>query len=231
MLGLFMAALLILSGCGDSGPDKVELNPVEKVIEVGQDLQFEAIAWSKQKALTDQPIEWRVEGDAGSIDETGRFRAQKPGQALIVAKAGEVTGEARVTVVAKKAVTTAESKKKTPFLQTDLSGLQAVILINNQDYETRKKEPVTFTHLKHVKEYGAVCIDCHHVYEKGRNVWQPGDSVKRCAECHDPEETVGKVMKLQNAYHRNCRDCHKKAVEEGKSEKAPYKKCSDCHEG
>ena len=100
------------------------------------------------------------------------------------------------------------------------------IKIENQGYKSDKKGPVEFHHKKHSTDYNIACIDCHHVYDGGNNVWKEGDPVKKCIECHDPEKS-GDTMKLQNAFHKNCKDCHKEISKEGKE--APYKKCTDCH--
>jgi hypothetical protein len=60
-------------------------------------------------------------------------------------------------------------------------------------------------------------------------MWKEGSPVKKCVECHDPLKNEGKVKKLMLAFHKNCKDCHKKAAdEEGKE--APHKKCEGCHQ-
>jgi hypothetical protein len=71
------------------------------------------------------------------------------------------------------------------------------------------------------------CTECHHLYKDGRNLWKEGDHVDKWVNCHDPAVDKGKTIKLQNAFHQNCKDCHKEAGKEGK--KAPYTKCVDCH--
>ena len=98
--------------------------------------------------------------------------------------------------------------------------------IENKGYKKDKKKPVSFHHKKHAEEYKAACTDCHHEYEGDKNVWKEGQPVKKCSACHDPKKKSGKVMKLQNAYHRNCKDCHKKLNDD---KKAPFKKCTGCH--
>jgi len=99
------------------------------------------------------------------------------------------------------------------------------VTINNEVYKSDKKGPVELSHAKHVKEYKAVCTDCHHEYKDGVNVWKEGDAVKKCVSCHDPEKTQDKAAKAQMAYHNNCKDCHKNS---GK-DTAPSSKCNDCH--
>ena len=91
------------------------------------------------------------------------------------------------------------------------------------DEAQNKKGPVAFDHQKHVKEFGATCTDCHHSYKDGKNVWKEGDKVEKCSACHDLKEKKDGAMKLQNAFHKNCKNCHK---EKGKG---PFKKCNDCH--
>ncbi|MBN1627752.1 MAG: cytochrome c3 family protein [Deltaproteobacteria bacterium] len=102
-----------------------------------------------------------------------------------------------------------------------------VITIENQGYASDKKGPVIFSHLKHNKEYGISCAQCHHVYKDGQNQWKEGDKVYKCIACHDPVKERDKAVKLQNAFHKNCRDCHSEANREGKE--APSAKCNECH--
>lgn len=99
------------------------------------------------------------------------------------------------------------------------------ITINNQVYKSKTKGTVMFHHLKHTSDYNAACTDCHHVFKDGKNVWKAGDAVQKCSECHNAEKAEGKVANLQNAFHKNCKDCHKKS---GK-ETAPSTKCNGCH--
>ncbi|MBN1276844.1 MAG: cytochrome c3 family protein [Deltaproteobacteria bacterium] len=96
-----------------------------------------------------------------------------------------------------------------------------VVVIENK-YDKDKKPPVKLTHNKHVSEYKVSCEECHHDYQDGKNVWKEGDEVKKCSACHNPLKDEGKVVKLQNAFHQNCKDCHKE-------KNAPFKKCTECH--
>ena len=102
------------------------------------------------------------------------------------------------------------------------------ITLEGKDYAADKKGPVKFTHQKHEKDFKIACTECHHVYKDGKNVWKQGDKVEKCSACHDPNEKKGKAMKLQNAYHKNCKDCHKALKAEDKKT-GPFKKCNDCH--
>ncbi len=102
------------------------------------------------------------------------------------------------------------------------------VIIENS-YEKDKKGPVTLTHKKHteykVKDKLIACAECHHVYEDGKNVWKEGVHVDKCSHCHKENAEKGEPMKLQNAFHKNCKDCHKELG----TDKAPFKKCNDCH--
>ena len=103
------------------------------------------------------------------------------------------------------------------------------IKIENQGYSNDKKGPVGLTHQKHIDEYKVSCNECHHVYKDGKNIWNEGDPVKKCMECHDPNTKQGNADRLMTAFHNNCKNCHKEAAGQGK-ENAPHKKCNDCHE-
>ncbi len=102
------------------------------------------------------------------------------------------------------------------------------IKIENQGYTKDRKGPVSLSHKKHIEEYKVGCMDCHHVYKDGTNVWKETDPVQKCSECHNPAKDEGKVVKLMNAFHNNCQGCHKAAVEKG-NKNAPARRCNDCH--
>jgi len=103
------------------------------------------------------------------------------------------------------------------------------IYIENKVYKTDRKGPVRFSHSEHAEGYVEACDGCHHEYRDGENVWQEGQPVKKCSACHDPSKNKGNVKKLNIAFHKNCKGCHRKLVKEGGTD-APYKQCTDCHE-
>ncbi len=102
------------------------------------------------------------------------------------------------------------------------------VAIENEGYKKDKKGPVKLSHKKHNADYKVACTECHHDYQDGKNVWKETDPVQKCSSCHSPLKKVGKTKKLQIAYHKNCKDCHKAVAKEGK--KAPFKKCKECHQ-
>jgi hypothetical protein len=99
------------------------------------------------------------------------------------------------------------------------------IIIQDPALKAYKKGPVTLSHVKHAEDYAIDCGECHHVYQDGKNVFKPGDPVKKCGQCHPVRENQGKLYKLSDgtAFHKICRDCHKAR------NKGPYQKCNECH--
>ncbi|UCD84531.1 MAG: cytochrome c3 family protein [Deltaproteobacteria bacterium] len=84
-----------------------------------------------------------------------------------------------------------------------------------------KNGDVILTHWKHVSEYKIKCIICHHKTKEGK-------TPQKCLSCHSQEEKKGKIIKLRDAFHEQCRGCHLKVnKEEGKE--APGRKCRECH--
>jgi hypothetical protein len=112
------------------------------------------------------------------------------------------------------------------------------VTIQSKLWKTDKYGPVKLTHKKHAEDYKIPCQDCHHVYKDGKNVWKQGEKVQKCDECHTCVKT-GKALKdatpdekklsLYNAFHDNCKGCHKKHNTETQTKDAPTK-CTDCHE-
>ena len=104
------------------------------------------------------------------------------------------------------------------------------IVIDGQTYKKNKMGPVDFNHKKHFKDYKVKCTECHHEYAEGKNVWKANKPVKKCEECHAPEKSPEnpEKLKLMDAFHNNCRECHKTKVAEGI--KAPSEKCTNCHQ-
>jgi len=70
---------------------------------------------------------------------------------------------------------------------------------------------VTFTHTKHIEDYGFDCDACHHL--------EIEDGFNRCSSCHDD---------LKDTFHKNCyKGCHRKMKAEG-METGPTT-CRGCH--
>jgi len=108
-------------------------------------------------------------------------------------------------------------------------GIPDEIVIENKTYDVDRKAPVWFSHKEHAENYVDACDQCHHEYEDGKNVWKEDQPVKKCLVCHHPSKSEGKVKKLNVAFHKNCKSCHRNLAREGDTD-APFKQCTDCHE-
>ena len=103
------------------------------------------------------------------------------------------------------------------------------IVIDNDVYEKDRKGPVIFPHKKHARDYKILCWECHHEYDDGDNIYSPWDTTLACSDCHDPDEKMDTVVKLQTAYHLSCKKCHEERKIYG-DEPFAYRKCNRCHE-
>jgi hypothetical protein len=99
---------------------------------------------------------------------------------------------------------------------------QAVLISTTRAFT----KPMSFLHATH-KQYK--CAECHHDYQKGKNVWQEGMEVALCDACHPLDRNGGDIMCLEKAYHDKCLGCHKKLDKE-KRKNAPTA-CNQCHLG
>jgi hypothetical protein len=102
------------------------------------------------------------------------------------------------------------------------------VLIKNDGYRPDRKGPVHFSHAAHADSYAIRCEVCHHEYEDGVNVWEEGEDVPACNECHETDDEDNGMLRLKMAYHKNCQGCHK--VEPSRvSGAAPFNRCNACH--
>ena len=104
------------------------------------------------------------------------------------------------------------------------------VVVDNPGYKEDRRGPVILSHTKHAKDYGVSCWECHHDYKKDKiNTWSPLGETQPCNECHDPLKVKGNAMRLQTAYHLECKGCHKELAIEHKKTGA-YRECLECHE-
>ncbi len=77
----------------------VEISPGSATIVVGETTGFEAKAVSDQDTeMTDVSFTWKVKGDAVTVDNDGKVRAQSPGEAEVIVSADGKTAGAQITV-------------------------------------------------------------------------------------------------------------------------------------
>lgn len=81
------------------------------------------------------------------------------------------------------------------------------------DTNGKGKKVARFNHRGHVIRMGneAACKTCHHKREAG-------ESVKKCAACHKTR-TENDTPSFKAAYHKTCKDCHKRHVSKQKKPK------------
>jgi hypothetical protein len=108
--------------------------------------------------------------------------------------------------------------------------------IKSEAWEAHTKCPVDFSHQAHAEDYEVACVDCHHVFEDGKNVWKEGDPACACASCHTDLTIEGEKklppeqqkLNLKLAYHENCQGCHRNLKKEDPKTAAPVT-CTGCH--
>jgi hypothetical protein len=103
-----------------------------------------------------------------------------------------------------------------------------IIMIDNEGYKKDRRGPVEFSHRKHAREYKLLCWECHHEYKDDQNIYAPWGETKKCSQCHDPVKPELNEIKLQKAFHLNCKGCHMGLAKEDKKTGA-FKKCNGCH--
>jgi len=96
------------------------------------------------------------------------------------------------------------------------------------DQGGKTRPAVIFPHNRHI-EAGLSCKDCHHIYEKGKNVLEEGTLLEegnqgiRCSVCHGSKSRPD----LKQAFHNQCLGCHKTYLK--KNEKTGSRYCGGCH--
>jgi hypothetical protein len=80
--------------------------------------------------------------------------------------------------------------------------------------EGAKTAPVTYSHATHQK---IACAKCHH---------KDAQSPKACTTCHTVKGSQGGALAARDAFHAQCRGCHKEVTAKGAN---PPTKCDDCH--
>ena len=133
-----------------------------------------------------------------------------------------------------------------------------VIELKDPAYKKHKKGVVNFEHKKHQDDYAKQypefykngCGECHHdENNKPLSNLKEGDDVQKCIECHKIASEVPKKIKKEwkkkkiskdekkkirmeyhaEAFHENCRVCHKKFNKKYKPKKKAPTTCTKCH--
>ncbi len=127
-----IALLIGLNGCGKPELGSVDIAPEEETLTVGDTASFKAVPRSTNgEEMADISVTWRVEGEAGSIDTTGIFTAEQPGEATVIAEANGISNQATVTVEA-PAVANLTLEPETAETQPD-STVKITVFATTQD--------------------------------------------------------------------------------------------------
>ena len=109
-------------------------------------------------------------------------------------------------------------------------------------FQSSYSGPVKFTHSKHVKDYGAVCGDCHHDSDAEPIYSFDPDATYACGERHNvegllrgptAENEVSADERLghrANAIHEKCIGCHRMYNNINQVVRVP-ESCKTCHTG
>ena len=102
---------------------------------------------------------------------------------------------------------------------------ESITINNTSIFKAKSRTSVEFPHANHMALDGISCTDCHHRFEKGKNVLEADELTENnksilCGSCHKGKSN------LEKAYHRQCIGCHN-----GKKQAKPIgpRMCSECH--
>lgn len=103
---------------------------------------------------------------------------------------------------------------------------ESIIINNTSIFKVKSRTSVVFPHMNHMSIEGVACTDCHHRFEKGKNVMDlnelaEGNKAIFCSSCHKGKSG------LERAYHRECIGCHDTRKKSGKA--AGPRMCGECH--
>ncbi|MCF8127990.1 MAG: Ig-like domain-containing protein [Deltaproteobacteria bacterium] len=101
ILFLFAIFLTGLTGCGEPELGTIKIESQKEDLKVGDTVTLRAVSMSKDVAeMPNVSIQWRVQGDAGSIDNSGTFTAVRPGEVKIIAAAKGISDEITLNIEA-----------------------------------------------------------------------------------------------------------------------------------
>ena len=95
-----------------------------------------------------------------------------------------------------------------------------VMILKHDIFSGSERPAVVFPHALHADKAGIDCMECHHIYKDGKNVWDDSEE-SDCTVCHGLKAD-GKKLSAMRAFHANCKGCH---TDEGKGPLT----CGECH--
>lgn len=108
-----------------------------------------------------------------------------------------------------------------------LADLDEMVLNQETMPKTRQRSEVFFPHGLHMDTLE--CLDCHHVYEGGKNLQDEDELYEdnpeiRCHDCHNKDAS----MDITKAFHHQCIGCHIRSTKEQENTRSP-EMCGTCH--
>ena len=100
ILSVIVLSVLLSAGAfaEDNVISNIEISPVEIEVIVGEEVIFSAEASDSEGSVIEAEFVWTVDGEIGTIDDDGEFKATAVGTGTVVASVGEVSAEANVKV-------------------------------------------------------------------------------------------------------------------------------------
>lgn len=95
-----------------------------------------------------------------------------------------------------------------------------IISLEHDVFVGRERPAALFPHALHTDKAEIDCLECHHIYKDGENVWDESEE-SDCTACHSLQAD-GKKLPAMRAFHANCKGCHTK------ENKGPLT-CGECH--
>lgn len=98
----FVLSVVLLTGIQTFAEDTVvasiSVTPAEATLAVGDEATFTAEAKDADGATVESAVTWTVEGEIGTVDDSGEFTATTAGTGTVVASVGDISGSAAVSV-------------------------------------------------------------------------------------------------------------------------------------
>ncbi len=97
----FVLSVVLLTGIQSFAEEAVvasiSVTPIEATLAVGDEATFTAEAKDADGATVESEVTWTVEGEIGTVDDSGEFTATTAGTGTVVASVGDIFGSAAVT--------------------------------------------------------------------------------------------------------------------------------------
>ncbi len=130
LLTLLLAAGVLIGCGGEPELNSISVDPEQKTVSIGQSIDFKAEALSQEgEPMPETAIQWSLEpAEKGTIDSSGVFTAEKPGEVTITASSGSISGTATVEIQPKEVATIKVRAEKEQALPQSTIKVQGKLL-------------------------------------------------------------------------------------------------------